>query len=246
MRILDYMVREGAKNTLKRVWERISAGWGGVSARTTFLSAERIDTGNKIPPGIKIERMGHEDVQAFDAFNFFPHIKGNEYLGRDGRGAVLCREDGCIVGYVCYEVSGLKNIHGMGYFQMKENEAWIGPCYVNRFYRGKGINGAMVYRAMKEASAEGAECFFTAINSSNVASLASFKRWDSFRLLNTMQAVKNSRFTTRFPELTRFQRYELKGFACDLDHESIQQFANFVAKRCMQCHGGVDKRYSFW
>lgn len=205
------MVREGAKNTLKRVWERISAGWGGVSARTTFLSAERIDTGNKIPPGIKIERMGHEDVQAFDAFNFFPHIKGNEYLGRDGRGAVLCREDGCIVGYVCYEVSGLKNIHGMGYFQMKENEAWIGPCYVNRFYRGKGINGAMVYRAMKEASAEGAECFFTAINSSNVASLASFKKMGFFPFAEYDASCKKLKIYNTFSGADKISKIRIEG-----------------------------------
>lgn len=176
MRVFDYLFREGLRGVMHRSWEKVSAVFGGASARTVFLYAEEMRLNRSNNLGADISCMGYKDLDEFEQFNFFPHISGKRYLETEGWGSVICREAGRIVGYACYEIGGLKKIHGTGTFQLEANEAWIGPCYVDQDYRGRGINAAMVSRAIDEVSAKGVIRCFTAINSANASSLSSFRK----------------------------------------------------------------------
>ncbi|WP_419040333.1 GNAT family N-acetyltransferase [Enorma massiliensis] len=176
MRVFDYFFREGLRGVMHRSWEKVSAVLGGAAARTMFLCAEELGLNRSNNPRVDVSRMSYKDLDEFEQFNFFPHISGKRYLETEGWGTVICRDAGHIVGYTCYEIGGLKKIHGTGTFQLEANEAWIGPCYVDHDHRGRGINAAMVSRAIDEVFAQGVIRCFTAINSANAPSLSSFRK----------------------------------------------------------------------
>lgn len=173
MRLIDYFVREGFIGTVRRCVNRISAKLGSPSSITTFLIFDRSAFTVDCPQNIEIRMLSKDNLDAFDVFNFYPHISGRDYLGREDRGIVVGLMGEEMIGYVCFETGGLKHVFGLCDFKLEQNEAWIGPCYVDRNFRGKGINGALISRAILFSNA--VRCF-TAINAMNKASLASFKK----------------------------------------------------------------------
>ena len=106
MRVFDYLFREGLRGVMHRSWEKVSAVFGGASARTVFLYAEEMRLNRSNNLGADISCMGYKDLDEFEQFNFFPHISGKRYLETEGWGSVICREAGRIVGYACYEIGG--------------------------------------------------------------------------------------------------------------------------------------------
>lgn len=63
----------------------------------------------------------------------------------------------------------------MGKFKLRCGEGWIGPVYVLRSWRGRGINKMLIAEQTKMLKAIGVDTFYTSINSNNKASLNSFK-----------------------------------------------------------------------
>lgn len=177
MRLIEYLKREGAFATAKKAAAKASSPFGGVSAATVFMVRERTkDVSAGRLAGYEFSLLKAEDARAFDEFNFFPHIEGADYIDRLDCGVLACKRDGAICAYVCFERGRMKTIHGTGFFSLGEDEAWIGPCYVDRAHRGKGLNGELVRTALELAELSGVSRFFTAINRANVASLSSFER----------------------------------------------------------------------
>lgn len=66
-------------------------------------------------------------------------------------------------------------IHGLGTVDLSKNKCWIGPTFVHKTMRGKGMNKAQIIHQIKH-SAEETSYFITSANSKNLASVKSFEK----------------------------------------------------------------------
>ena len=90
----------------------------------------------------------------------------------------------CFVAKVNDEVAGFtflsfgkKEIAGFGEVLLSaNNSAWIGPVFVDKKHRGKGINKAMIFFAIEKCKAKGVSKIVTSINAQNLSSIASFTK----------------------------------------------------------------------
>lgn len=90
----------------------------------------------------------------------------------------------CFVAKVNDEVAGFtflsfgkKEIAGFGEVLLSaNNSAWIGPVFVDKKHRGKGINKAMIFFAIEKCKAKGVSKIVTSINAQNRSSIASFTK----------------------------------------------------------------------
>mgnify|MGYP001028822975 CR=1 FL=1 len=175
MRAIDYLKHEGVAATVKKVLTKLQSKMGGSASRTIFFVSDNPIIGDiGLADGYSIRQLSESDSREFSEINFFPHIDTDSYLSSSCDGAFGCFFQGAMCGYVCFETKKLKHLHGTGDFALNDHEAWIGPCYVQRNHRGKGLNGAMVRFAMKSLSKLNINHYFTAINGANISSLASF------------------------------------------------------------------------
>ena len=69
-----------------------------------------------------------------------------------------------------FEGSGLINLSN-------ENKAWLGPVFVNKDFRRKGLNSFQISLLINEAKRSGINIIETSLNSNNVASYASFIKY---------------------------------------------------------------------
>lgn len=65
-------------------------------------------------------------------------------------------------------------IHGTGTFCLSSNECWIGPTFVDRHYRGRGLNKAQIQYQMAHSDAQ---VYYTSVNVNNMPSRRSFEHW---------------------------------------------------------------------
>lgn len=64
------------------------------------------------------------------------------------------------------------SIHYVGTFDMGNNIAWLGPSFVHKDYRGKGLQKLIIQLGIKTAP-NNIDCFITSVNSENTPSLSS-------------------------------------------------------------------------
>lgn len=179
LRTIDYLKKEGYRATVKKVRDRLFAAFGGAGSKTVFLMLADPIAYQKIAPApnaFTIRRLDVGDSASFKRINFYPHIDTNAYLSSSLQGAVGAFADEEMCAYVCFEQNNPKHIYGTGDFLLDSGDAWIGPCYVKKDYRGLGLNSFMVRFAIEELSRQGVKRFFTSVNASNTSSLNSFAK----------------------------------------------------------------------
>lgn len=79
------------------------------------------------------------------------------------------------------------SIHGLGNIHLSDNECWIGPTFVHKEYRGKGINKAQILHQMAEAQGM---TFYTSVNAKNLPSIHSFLHF-GFKEIGRTVAKRN-------------------------------------------------------
>lgn len=81
-----------------------------------------------------------------------------------------------MMGYIAAEWNKTKYIHGLGEFFLHKNEAWIGPVYVLKKYRNKGISSYLIGEICQTLKMQyDIANYYTCINASNQSSLHSFQ-----------------------------------------------------------------------
>jgi GNAT superfamily N-acetyltransferase len=96
----------------------------------------------------------------------------------------LVNESECFIAKMNDEIAGFtfltfgrKEIAGFGEVLLSaNNSAWIGPVFVDKKYRGKGINKAMIFFAIVKCKTKGVSKIVTSINAHNSSSIASFTK----------------------------------------------------------------------
>lgn len=67
------------------------------------------------------------------------------------------------------------NIEYVGDFDMGSEIAWLGPSFVHRKYRGKGLQQLVILQGMASAPTN-IKVFITSVNASNIPSLRSLEK----------------------------------------------------------------------
>lgn len=123
----------------------------------------------------EIERLTEVNRKEFERIKFWDFVNTDEFINNPKQSILLLKAGEEYVAYAAEEHEICREIHGLGKFQLRSGEGWIGPVYVLRDWRGRGINKALVAEQIKKLQASGIDTFYTSINSNNEASLNSFK-----------------------------------------------------------------------
>ena len=170
--LISYLKQEGITATIKRAWKKIFLNGDN---HTVFLRVilEDISPINGTERDINV--LDETNRTAFDKIKFWNFINADKYIGNDHQSVVMLREDGKFVGYAAEEHEIQRIIHGLGEFSLKKNEGWIGPVFVCREWRGRGLNKQLLLQQMYRLNNIGVTTIYTAINSDNYSSLNSFR-----------------------------------------------------------------------
>lgn len=173
-KLLAYLKYEGIKKTASRCVQSIINK--NKASETVFLRySGPFDMVQDSKKDLNIVLLTKERMKEFDDIRFFHHISGNQYIGQNHGIIALGYLRGQLVAYAAGEYHKRKEIHGLGFFQLDSDEAWVGPVYVKREYRGQGINRKLVRWVMALLMKEKQiTCFYTCINKKNTSSLNSF------------------------------------------------------------------------
>lgn len=168
--IIRYLQSEGLVRTVQKVFEKIIPK----ESDTVFLTCRDLPKTIAFRPDISFEKLNNENLKIFEEIKFFRHISGEEILMDANQEVALIKYQGEYVGYAGVQFETRRKIHGLCDFLLREKESWIGPVYIKREFRNKGLNRYALQFIMNSMRKEGFCTFFTAINSSNHSSLKSF------------------------------------------------------------------------
>lgn len=170
--LLKYLQREGVYATLNKVKNKV---FGHNKSCTVFLknNGGGVRTGNI--ENFEIERLTEVNRKDFEKIKFWDFVNTDEFINNPKQSILLLKAGEEYVAYAAEEHEICREIHELGKFQLRAGEGWIGPVYVLRGWRGRGINKALVAEQIKKLQASGIDTFYTSINSNNEASLNSFK-----------------------------------------------------------------------
>ena len=179
-KVLNYLKYEGFKTTGEKVIHLLKR----CDAITAFFEASFSDYKGRVEQ-LRMIELQEELVQEFEKIKFYEHILSKDYINRKDRKLLLGYIGDILVGYVAAECEIEKKIYGLGLFSLSMKEAWIGPVYVRRKYRGRGISPVLIKEMMTILQNDGIIHFYTAINEENLSSQSAFKK-NGYRKFGTI------------------------------------------------------------
>ncbi|MBQ7635311.1 MAG: GNAT family N-acetyltransferase [Bacteroidaceae bacterium] len=176
-KFIQYLRSEGIGGLVSKVVRILKRKLFG-SEGTIFLKADSsiISIPVRENTNVRIEFLNVENCDDFERIKFFAHVHVSDYLAHPQRIVALVRECNEYIGYACADFSSPHTIHGLGDFRLDTGEAWIGPVFVKKQWRGKGLNPLMVAKLLNKLREAGIHTIYTCISGDNAASLGSFRK----------------------------------------------------------------------
>lgn len=109
----------------------------------------------------------------------------------------VARDCNNLCGFCFVHFSEPHSIHGLGVWKLSDNEAWIGPAFVKKEYRGQGINGKLLALVKSYCRNLNISKIYTSINSSNISSIKSFER-NGFNKIGQVIKERNNYYKQSF------------------------------------------------
>lgn len=168
----NYLKKEGIGAVVKRALTKV---FHAKDSCTIFLRTcpgalkpEKDENGT-------IELLTEANRAAFEVIKFWDFIQADDFINNLHQSVVMYRIRDEYIAYAAEEHESDRQIHGLGSFLLRDKEAWIGPVYVCRNWRGQGYNRRLLLYQMSRLNEMGVTTVYTAINSQNASSLRSFK-----------------------------------------------------------------------
>ena len=189
-KIIQYIHEYGLLRTIMQIFKRIGEFVGVLKSKTYVLDKEiQKDLDVITEPKYQIRPLGLDDIEEFNRMKYFDFLDPKNIIESKNKGAIIALNGSRIIGYVCYDSSSEHSIHKMGKWNLDENEAWVGPTYVDINYRNKGIHRDLLNETIKKLHYENIKNVFTAINYKNEPSVKSFEK-TGFRKLGLI-SIRN-------------------------------------------------------
>jgi GNAT superfamily N-acetyltransferase len=175
-----YYKADGVGNALRFVLKTLLSH---IYKRSETVFYSKNTSGNDFSSDYKMQmlELSIQDMEIID----FPRLKLVDYNSwmQKGSRVFVCYVDETPVAFT-WTHYGIYEIHGTGHFSMSANECWIGPTFVDRHYRGRGINKQQILYQMEYSVAE---VFYTSVNVGNIPSRQSFEHWGFVEIGRTIE-----------------------------------------------------------
>lgn len=172
-KIFTFVRSDGLYNTLKFIWNALRIKICHTS-HTYCLFADRNDIifGKR---GGDVKHKVISDIETLEAINF-PRLKLSPWRKwlRDGSRVLILFENDVPIafGWMHFKCHYVRSV---GNLDLGDDKAWLGPYFVHRKYRGRGLQRVAISLGVDNAP-KSINAFVTSVNSLNMASLRSFEK----------------------------------------------------------------------
>ncbi len=173
-KVVTFCRADGFAHTADYFW-RCLASWCGLRVSETLffrregVVAPRNDNNADACEFIMVSSVASLEKHEYPRLRYLPCQKWFSH----GSICFVGLLKGKVVSY-CWVHNGSYAFGKIGRFKLRDDEAWIGPVFVDKRYRRRGINTAQINCALHELGKVGKRVFFTATNSRNYGSIKSF------------------------------------------------------------------------
>lgn len=144
-----------------------------------FVYQQEKESSDAVHEGVSVTELSVEQIPGLKKINIFKDLDLEEVINSPNHNVLIAEMDGIICGFIIVHFGGKEvkhNLNGWLYFKLNQNEAWVGPTYVGKDYRGKGLNTLLLQSVKKLCYDRSIELIFTSINSENIGSINSFRK----------------------------------------------------------------------
>ena len=171
-KIIKYLKEEGVAVTFKKIMDKL---FHKSKSHTVFFRLE-LSPDFKAADDLVVETLNINNKGGFEKIKFWDFVNPDDYIDNSNQSIMLYKDNGQYAAYAAEEHSIDRVIHDLGVFHLNSDEAWIGPVYVCKQWRGQGINGNLISKQLGLLSQIGIKYVYTAINSNNSSSIKSFAK----------------------------------------------------------------------
>jgi len=192
---------DGLRETLSLVVDNIG-NRTGLRPSNTFLfvndSTEPVETGN-----IEYESFWLTDETQLRDFSILGRIDNDTAVKwlNDNHKMFVINDGKDIIAYGCVRFHKYK-INENVEIMLDEDEAWLGPVFVNCGYRNRGINSFQIASIVRAERENGINRIFTGINSRNYPSIISYLK-NGFKIIG-FHHVRKGLFCKNIEKLVDF------------------------------------------
>lgn len=178
LKIMNSLKMNGFTKTVVIIINRILKTFGLQVSETYFFQIDLDDAKlqNNNQKLYKLEYLGYDRKMQFESIKYFEFLDVNNLLASNKADILIALDGSKIIGYICVHRGINHLIHNLGYWNLNEDEAWIGPTYIIKDYRNKGIHKDLINVIIKDSYSKGIKKIYTAINSKNIPSIRSFSK----------------------------------------------------------------------
>ena len=187
-----YLKTEGLLPTLHKVFNAFLIKTGIRKSSTLFFVcySSKVKVESK-RDDLNVKILDKSDLHDFEKIKFFNHIHGEDYVDNPDWKIILIRQQDHIIAYAAAQRNVKHRIHGLGYFLLGKSECWIGPTYVTKANRNKGIASYMIrYIQNHVFPSEVIQTYYTSINKTNASSISSVVK-SGFELLGSIMVARH-------------------------------------------------------
>lgn len=188
----------GVRRIVQKAKMKVLYELGIKSSKTIFLKYE---TKNGTLSEVKKVDLrfisSTEDIVEISKINIYEFLNVNEMIINPNIKICIATLNNEVVGLCFFHKSECHNIHGLGSWNLKENEAWVGPAFVSKKVRNQGINGAMLDFIKSYSFKSKIDNLYTSINSGNHSSLRSFDK-NEFKQIGYIEKNKLKKISLHF------------------------------------------------
>lgn len=200
-KISRYLKEFGLRGIIKKIYAKGLFLLGLKKSVTIFfiksLHENISSTGND---QYLVKILDESDISKFDEMKYFHFIRSKEVVEDPDFMVVIVSHQEKMVGYVILHFGEVHPIYGLGSWKLDEDEAWLGPAFVIKEFRGKGINSILLNQAAIYSIERGSKKIFTCINQSNVPSIRSFEK-NGYHPIGTITRKKKRELSKDFVDL---------------------------------------------
>lgn len=176
-KVISFCRTDGLENTANYIWRTITTALGLRASETFFLrfdiSEQRQDLNPDDREEIEVIRDSTIlDIYGFERLDYIPH---KEWI-RNGSTCYVKKSQNRVISYCWAHSTGYSVDNEIGSFELSDSEAWIGPIFVEKRHRGRGISAPLIDFAVRDQVNAGKDTFFTATNSENFGSQKTFAK----------------------------------------------------------------------
>lgn len=154
-KLVSSIKNNGYLETIKKALNRILKVLGLLESETYFFEKKIDDIRSQSTKeqiyndNISIKFLDYKEKTQFEYMKYYEFLDTESLLNSEMSKVLIALHKDKIIGFACIHRGSNHLIHDLGYWNLSEDEAWIGPTYVIKNYRNRGIHKDLLNRAIE-------------------------------------------------------------------------------------------------